>query len=91
MVVLVDRAIFPADTVSTHQLARPGVIQLDRWELLNEVLDSGAPALRRVTFSAGGETVTRRIRDSAGVDLLRRARRYVLETIVAEADRGGAT
>ena len=37
-VVLVDRAEFPADTVSTHQIARPGVALLNRWGLLTAVL-----------------------------------------------------
>jgi 2-polyprenyl-6-methoxyphenol hydroxylase-like FAD-dependent oxidoreductase len=58
-VVLVDRAVFPADTVSTHQIARPGVVQLHRWGLLEAVLASGAPAIRQVTFTAAGESVTR--------------------------------
>src|SRR4051812_20052806 len=53
-VVLVDRAQFPADTVSTHQIARPGVTLLNRWGLLPAVLASGAPAIRRVTFTAAG-------------------------------------
>ena len=33
-VVLLDRAVFPADTLSTHQIARTGVVQLHRWGLL---------------------------------------------------------
>src|SRR5206468_4618782 len=84
-VVLLDRAVFPADTLSTHQIARTGVVQLHRWGLLDTVLDSGAPPIRQVTFTAPGETVTRRIKDKAGVDLLVAPRRYVLDTIVAEA------
>jgi 2-polyprenyl-6-methoxyphenol hydroxylase-like FAD-dependent oxidoreductase len=40
-VVLVDRAVFPADTLSTHQIARPGVVALHRWGLLLAVLASG--------------------------------------------------
>jgi 2-polyprenyl-6-methoxyphenol hydroxylase-like FAD-dependent oxidoreductase len=42
-VVVVDQASFPSDTVSTHSIARSGVVQLRRWGLLDEVLDSGAP------------------------------------------------
>jgi 2-polyprenyl-6-methoxyphenol hydroxylase-like FAD-dependent oxidoreductase len=84
-VVLVDRAIFPADTLSTHQIARPGVVQLHRWGLLPTVLASGAPAIREVSFSTPGESVTRVVRNSAGVDLLVAPRRYILDTIVAEA------
>src|SRR5687768_9106109 len=58
-VVLLDRAVFPADTISTHQLARTGVVQLHRWGLLQAVLDSGAPPIRQVTFTAGDEVKTR--------------------------------
>src|SRR4051794_19252298 len=84
-VVLVDRATFPADTLSTHQLARPGVVQLHRWGLLPAVLASGAPAIRQVSFTAAGESVTLAVKDKAGVDLLVAPRRYILDTLVAEA------
>jgi flavin-dependent dehydrogenase len=84
-VVLVDRVAFPADTVSTHQLARPAVVQLHRWGLLPAVLASNAPAIRQVTFSALGESVTRPIKHKSGVDLLLAPRRYILDTIVAAA------
>ena len=84
-VVVVDQASFPSDTVSTHSIARSGVVQLRRWGLLDEVLDSGAPAIRQVTFNAGGESVSRTIKDKAGVDFLVAPRRYVLDTILAAA------
>jgi 2-polyprenyl-6-methoxyphenol hydroxylase-like FAD-dependent oxidoreductase len=84
-VILVDQAIFPADTPSTHQLARPGVVQLHRWGLLRDVLASGAPAIRQVTFTAAGESTTLAVKDKAGVDLLVAPRRYILDTIVADA------
>jgi flavin-dependent dehydrogenase len=90
-VVVVDQASFPSDTVSTHSMARSGMVQLRRWGLLNEVLDSGAPAIRQVTFNAGGELVSRTIKDKAGVDFLVAPRRYVLDTILATAaERAGA-
>jgi flavin-dependent dehydrogenase len=90
-VVVVDRALFPSDTLSTHSIARSGGVQLRRWGLLDEVLDSGAPAIRQVTFNAGGESVTRPIKHKAGVDLVVAPRRYVLDTIVATAaQRAGA-
>src|SRR5262245_13607178 len=84
-VVLVDRAVFPTDTVSTHQIARTGVVALHRWGLLDTVLASGAPAIRQVTFTAAGESVTRVVKDKSGVDLLIAPRRYILDAIVAEA------
>jgi 2-polyprenyl-6-methoxyphenol hydroxylase-like FAD-dependent oxidoreductase len=84
-VVLVDRAIFPADTMSTHQLARPAVVQLHRWGLLPAVLASGVPAIRQVNVTAAGESMRLVVKDKAGVDLLLAPRRYILDTIVAEA------
>jgi flavin-dependent dehydrogenase len=84
-VVVVDQASLPSDTVSTHSIARSGVVQLRRWGLLDEVLDSGAPAIRQVTFNAGSESVSRTIKDKAGVDLLIAPRRYVLDTLLATA------
>src|SRR5262252_4930967 len=84
-VVLVDRAVFPADTLSTHQIARTGVVQLHRWGLLDAVLDSGAPAIRQVTFSTPSESVTRQIKQKSGVDLLVAPRRFILDPIVADA------
>jgi flavin-dependent dehydrogenase len=90
-VVVVDQASFPSDTVSTHSLARSGVVQLHRWGLLDDVLDSGAPAIRQVTFNAGGESVSRTVKEKAGVDFLVAPRRYVLDTILATAaERSGA-
>jgi flavin-dependent dehydrogenase len=84
-VVVVDQASLPSDTVSTHSIARSGVVQLRRWGLLEAVLDSGAPAIRQVTFHAGGEPTTRTIKDKAGVDLVLAPRRYVLDAILARA------
>jgi flavin-dependent dehydrogenase len=84
-VVVAERALFPSDTLSTHSIARSGVVQLSRWGLLEPVLASGAPAIRQVTFHLGDESITRRVKDRAGVDHLVAPRRYVLDTIVADA------
>ena len=90
-VVVLDQVSFPSDTVSTHSIARRGVVQLRRWGLLDEVLASGAPAIRQVTFNAAGESTSRTIKDTAGVDLLIAPRRYVLDTLLATAaERAGA-
>src|SRR5215467_5239799 len=83
-VVVLDQASFPSDTISTHSIARSGVVQLHRWGLLEAVLDSGAPAIRQVTFTVEGQSTTRAIKDKAGVDLLVAPRRYILDTLVAE-------
>src|SRR5919199_1321821 len=69
----------PAPAAPPRRCCWPG------WGLLQAVLDSGAPPIRQVTFTPPDETVTRPIKDKAGVDLLVAPRRYVLDTIVAEA------
>ncbi|TWD82783.1 2-polyprenyl-6-methoxyphenol hydroxylase-like FAD-dependent oxidoreductase [Kribbella amoyensis] len=90
-VVVVDKARLPSDTLSTHGLVRGGVVQLDRWGLLDEVLAAGAPAIEKVRFDAAGQSITRRIKERAGVDILIAPRRYVLDELLYDAaDRAGA-
>jgi flavin-dependent dehydrogenase len=84
-VVMVDRSHPARDTSSTHSLARGGVVQLQRWGLLDEVLASGAPELRSVDFHHDGETIRHTIRDRAGVDFVVAPRRYVLDALLADA------
>ncbi len=84
-VAVVDRSALPSDVVSTHSIARGGVVQLARWGLLDDVLDSGAPAVREVTFGTAGTEVTRTVKDRAGVDLLVAPRRYALDSVLVDA------
>ena len=46
--VVLDEASLPSDTTSTHSIVRGGVVQLRRWDLLDDVLATGAPAIRQV-------------------------------------------
>ncbi len=85
-VLLVDRASFPSDTLSTHAIARGGVVQLARWGLLDTVLASGAPQIRSVTFGfEDGGSMRRTIKPRAGVDFLLAPRRQILDTILLAA------
>ncbi len=84
-VVVLDRASFPSDTLSTHLIARSGVVQLHRWGLLDAVRDSGAPAIRSVTFNAPDGSMTRPVKERAGVDHVVAPRRHILDPIVADA------
>ena len=43
-VLAVDRASFPSDTLSTHQVQVPGVARLRRWGILDGVLARGNAA-----------------------------------------------
>ena len=84
-VLLLDRSGFPSDTLSTHAIARSGVVQLNRWGLLPAVLAAGTPPIREVTFHAGAMPVTRTVKDHLGVDLLVAPRRQVLDALLVDA------
>ena len=84
-VVVVDRATFPSDTLSTHSIARGGVVQLARWGLLDRVVGSGAPQIRRVEFHTGGALTVRTVKDRHGVDFLVAPRRHVLDPLLQDA------
>ncbi len=84
-VLVVDRARRGSDTLSTHALMRGGVVQLRRWGLLDRVTATGVPAVRRVTFHYGAESVPVALKPSAGVDALYAPRRAVLDALLADA------
>jgi flavin-dependent dehydrogenase len=52
-VLLVDKATFPSDTISTHHVQQPAVARLKRWGLLPELLGSNCPPTTRWTFDFG--------------------------------------
>ncbi len=52
-VLMVDRAHFPSDTVSTHCVTLGGVIQLRRWGLLGRVLATNVPFVSSFTLTIG--------------------------------------
>src|SRR5262245_12407262 len=52
-VLLVDKATFPSDTVSTHLIHPPGVAALRRWGLLDDVVATGCPPIHTYAFDLG--------------------------------------
>jgi 2-polyprenyl-6-methoxyphenol hydroxylase-like FAD-dependent oxidoreductase len=52
-VLLVDRATFPSDIMSTHYIHQPGVARLKRWGLLDAVLATNCPPIERIRLDAG--------------------------------------
>ncbi len=83
--LLLERAAFGSDTLSTHALMRAGVLQLARWRLLDEIVDAGTPAIHRGTFQYGEQRVVIDIKPSHGVDALYAPRRTVLDPILVRA------
>ena len=52
-VLLLDRATFPSDTISTHLIHPPGVTALKNWGLLDRVVSSGCPPIDTYAFDMG--------------------------------------
>jgi 2-polyprenyl-6-methoxyphenol hydroxylase-like FAD-dependent oxidoreductase len=52
-VLMVDRARFPSDTISTHILHPPGVASLRRWGLLDRVVATGCPPIHTYEVDFG--------------------------------------
>ena len=86
-VLAVDRATFPSDTLSTHQVQVPGCAALARWGLLGQVLAAGTPPTRTVRFDQGTAAFSASLREFEGVDLMCSPRRLLLDTILVDAAR----
>ncbi len=84
-VVVLDRTTYGNDTLSTHALMRAGVMQLSRWGLLDDVIASGTPAVRRTTFFVGPDPLVISIKPAYGVDALYAPRRTVLDPMLVDA------
>jgi flavin-dependent dehydrogenase len=56
-VLIVDRASFPSDALSTHVVQPTGVAALARWGLLDRLLATGCPAIHTYAFDFGPLTI----------------------------------
>jgi 2-polyprenyl-6-methoxyphenol hydroxylase-like FAD-dependent oxidoreductase len=56
-VLMVDRATFPSDTVSTHIVHPLAVAALERWGLLQRLVGTGCPPIHTYTFDFGPLTI----------------------------------
>src|SRR4051794_31863251 len=90
-VLVVDRARRGSDTMSTHALMRPAVVQLHRWGLLDDLMAAGTPPVTRTTFHYGEEQVPITLRPVAGTSALAAPRRTVLDPLLLDvAEAAGA-
>ncbi|MEW2512405.1 NAD(P)/FAD-dependent oxidoreductase [Streptomyces sp. NPDC046870] len=81
-VLVLDGAVFPSDTLSTHWVLAPGVRLLREWGLLDAVVASGCPPVDRVWLDAEGLVL------SGAPDTVTYApRRYVLDALLVDAAR----
>jgi 2-polyprenyl-6-methoxyphenol hydroxylase-like FAD-dependent oxidoreductase len=89
-VLLLDRATFPSDTISTHILWPHGAEVLARWGLLPRLAATGLPSIcRRMTFDVGPFALRGTIPDAndglGGLCPRRRVLDHLLMTAAAEA------
>jgi flavin-dependent dehydrogenase len=84
-VLMVDRATFPSDTMSTHYIWPSGVAQLKKWGLLDRVVATGCPAIERGTLDLGHFQLQGTIPPVDGVTEAYCPRRFKLDTVLVEA------
>lgn len=85
-VLLVDRATFPSDTLSTHFLQFSGALQLHRWGLLERLAATGCPPIRTTVLDvAPGMALPAPVPNIDGVDATFCPRRTVLDKLLVDA------
>jgi flavin-dependent dehydrogenase len=84
-VLLVDKATFPSDTMSTHFIHPPGVAALKRWGLLDQLAATGCPPVMRYSYDFGPVVVGGSPRPVDGNATAYGPRRTVLDALLVEA------
>jgi flavin-dependent dehydrogenase len=80
-VLLLDRATFPSDKLSTHYIQPPGIEALERWGLLDAIIATNCPELK--TFSVYmGDTLVMEPPMTASAYC---PRRHLLDKILVDA------
>jgi flavin-dependent dehydrogenase len=85
-VLLLEKARFPQDTLSSHYIHQPGVALLDRWGLLDELRAAGCPPIDHQSYEAPGVRLDGFALPVDGHRTTYAPRRFVLDPILA----GGA-
>ncbi|MEJ3744535.1 NAD(P)/FAD-dependent oxidoreductase [Actinomycetes bacterium KLBMP 9797] len=83
-VLVVDKATFPSDTVSTHLIHPPGVAALRRWGLLDRLMATGCPPIARYAFDFGPFTLAG-APGTAEAPVAYAPRRTVLDKLLVDA------
>lgn len=84
-VLLVDRATFPSDIMSTHVIHVPGMEALHRWGLADRVIATGCPPVTRYRLDFGPIAIVGAPRGLPGAPHAYAPRRIVLDNLLVEA------
>ena len=84
-VLLVDKATFPSDTMSTHYIHQSGVARLARWGLLERVARSNCPPVSRVRVDVDSFVLNGSTEAVEGASDAYAPRRVVLDEILVKA------
>lgn len=84
-VLLVDRSTFPSDSMRNHFIQLPGVTQLHRWGLLDRIIASGCPPVRKQIIDLGDFPLINYLTPVDGPDAEYGPRRIVLDKILVDA------
>jgi 2-polyprenyl-6-methoxyphenol hydroxylase-like FAD-dependent oxidoreductase len=84
-VLLVDKARFPSDTMSTHLVHPPGVAALARWGLLDRLEATGCPRIGSYAFDFGSLAISGCPRPVDRIGWACAPRRTVLDKLLVDA------
>jgi 2-polyprenyl-6-methoxyphenol hydroxylase-like FAD-dependent oxidoreductase len=84
-VLLLDKAAFPSDTMSTHHVHPPGVAALERWSLLKRLEATGCPPVETYSFDFGPLTISGSPQPIDGIARGYCPRRTVLDKLLVDA------
>lgn len=84
-VLLVDKATFPSDTMSTLYIHPPGVLRLEQWGVLDDVVASGCPPLDTISHEIDGLRLTSAAPTMGAATAAYAPRRYILDELLVRA------
>jgi 2-polyprenyl-6-methoxyphenol hydroxylase-like FAD-dependent oxidoreductase len=84
-VLMVDRATFPSDTMSTHLVHPPGVAALERWGLLDRLASSGCPPITNYRIDFGPFMIAAPPKPVGAISHAYAPRRTVLDKLLVDA------
>ncbi|MFD5516247.1 NAD(P)/FAD-dependent oxidoreductase [Streptomyces sp. NPDC127066] len=83
-VLLLEKARFPQDTLSSHYIHMQGMGLLNRWGLLGKLRDAGCRPITRQSYQGPGVRIEGFSLPVDGLDYTYAPRRYVLDPLLAE-------